>query len=112
MNTRKYTIIADNSTKFNNVMMSDDKKSFTVSFNNDTEISTHKVNVSDDELMIENVAISKDKLQLFANVLFEPTPNSQPLNIECNWSSLYRFPIMKTPSVMEYQHWCGTCNGL
>lgn len=65
-----------------------------------------EVDVSDDELAIESVNISEDSKIVFLNVLFEPSPESQPSLIECSWNDIYKPKVS-----VAFPYGCGTCRG-
>lgn len=118
-NIRKYIMHADVSDVFTECLILNDGKTAKVIYmranSSDNTIANNALNigrnvfdvdVSDDELSIESVNISNDGKIVFLNVLFEPSPESQPSLIECNWNDIY-----KPKATVAFPMWCGTCRG-
>lgn len=109
METRTYMIDSGANTKFLDTTIHQGRRSFSISAIYNGEPCTLKLDVSDDELLVNTVGLSSDKSLVVATVFFERVESSKPNTIQCNWNDLRGRESTNSPSIMNYQAWCGTC---
>lgn len=112
MATRMYKIIGDNGNTITKAEIYNQKRS--IKLNYDTTIEKNKdvtISVDKDEVSIESFVL-RDATTLFITV--KCNGNIADNYQKCNLSDLFVGSINPTtqpeqPSIMQYQHWCGTC---
>lgn len=109
METRTYMIESGPSTKFLDTIIHQGRKSFSISVIHNGEPCTLKLDVSDDELLVNTVGLSSDKSLVVATLFFERVESSKPNTIQCNWTDLQGMEASTSiPTIMNYRNWCGT----
>lgn len=109
METRRYTIISDNSIKYRTVELSAGRKSFLIIYESNDSIKETTIKIDKDELIIENVVFSNDMKTLYANVLYVPNKESDPDRVTLNFNQLVKNQKVSSVKVDKcVVNWCGT----